>query len=419
MTLAIHGGTPVRTEPFPSPPGFGYDEREAANHVLNSGVLSGFRVGGDAFYGGPQVRALEAAWQERFKVKHAVTVNSATSALDAAVQAVGVKPGDEVIVSPWTMSASVACVLASGGIPVFADIEPVTFGLDPDSVHRLISPKTKAIIIVDLFGCVPAGMESIQHLATDYGLALIEDASQTPGATDQHGNFAGTLGDIGVFSLNIHKTIQCGEGGVAATNDDRLAERLMLVRNHGEAVVAVRGPSSKYYAHQDIIGHNWRMGEIEAAIATVQLGRLEELTRPRIRIAEWMTAMLNDLEGLTLPVVPEGLRHVFYLYAVRTSIGGFLEALQAEGIPASRYVPPIYGQPIHRNSRPTWNGCPEAERAYREVFTTPLVHAEMTDQDVMDVMDGFRKVHAELTASTPPRSAETIRGGTPLESPHA
>lgn len=344
---------------------------------MDSGVLSGFVAEpGDAFYGGPEVRALEREWCERFEVKHAVSMNSATSCLFAAVRALGIGPGDEVIVSPWTMSASVSCVVAVGAVPVFADIEPDTFGLDPDSVVERITSRTKAIIVVDLFGC-PAQMVGLDLV----GIPIIEDAAQAPGAS-YYGFHAGTCGTIGVYSLNCHKTIQCGEGGIAVTDDDELACQLRLLRNHGEAVGA------------SMIGQNYRMTELQAAIARVQLERLDELTRPRVRNAWRLNDALEGIDGVEPPITPSGYRHVFYLYAVRVrDAWRFAKMLRAEGVPASQYVEPLYRLSAFV-AYPA--DCPVVEQAYGEVVVHPLVHARMTDADLQDVIDAFRKVSEQL-----------------------
>jgi len=404
--LALHGGTPVRSRPFPPPPGVGAGERRAVSDVLDSGVLSEF-VGEwvDAFWGGPRVRAMEAAWRERFDTRYAIAMNSATSALYAAVAAAGIGPGDEVIVSPYTMSASATCALVHGAVPVFADVEPETFGLDPASVRARITPRTKAIVVVDIFGC-PARLDEIVSIAAEHGLVVIEDAAQAPGAL-YHGRAAGTLGHIGVFSLNYHKTIQCGEGGVAVTNDERLAERLALVRNHGEAVVGAMGAP-----HADLLGFNYRLGELEAAIATVQLGRLEELTEPRIKWADRISSALGELDGLTPPAVPNGVRHVYYVHVTRVdedtlgvSRAAFAAGLRAEGIPVVEgYVAPLYRQPVYRQrAAPLGLGgvvyddgiCPVTERLHEhEVIYHSLIHAGMDGGDVQDVIDAFAKVYA-------------------------
>ncbi len=405
--LALRGGSPVRSRPFPPPPGVGTAERRAVSEVLESGVLSEF-VGEwvDAFWGGPRVRGMEAAWRERFGTRYAVAMNSATSALYAAVAAAGIGPGDEVIVSPYTMSASATCALVNGAIPVFADVEPETFGLDPASVRARITPRTRAIVVVDIFGC-PARLDEIMSIATEHGLVVIEDAAQAPGAL-YHGRAAGTVGHIGVFSLNYHKTIQCGEGGVAVTDDERLAERLALVRNHGEAVVGAMGAP-----HADLLGFNYRLGELEAAIATAQLGRLEELTEPRVKWAGRIGSALSELDGLTPPVVPDGLRHVYYVHVTRidedvlgVSRADFAAGLRAEGIPVVEgYVAPLYRQPVYRQrAAPFGLGdavyddgiCPVTERLHEhEVIYHSLIHAGIVDDDVQDVIDAFAKVHAQ------------------------
>jgi dTDP-4-amino-4,6-dideoxygalactose transaminase len=410
--LAIHGGEPVRRTPFPPRPTIGDAERRAVAEVLESGVLSQFiGAAGDDFHGGPRVRRLERAWSERFGVRHAVSMNSATSALYAAAAAAGVGPGDEVIVSPYTMTASATCALVHGAVPVFADIEPETFCLDPASVRERITPRTKAIVVVDIFGC-PADMDAIMAIADEHGLVVIEDAAQAPGAT-YRGRPAGTLGHIGVFSLNYHKTIQCGEGGLAVTDDDRLAERLALARNHGEAVVGEVGSHAV-----DVLGFNYRLGELEAAIAEAQLARLDALTEPRIANAKRLTEQLGDLEGVRPPAVPEHARHVFYLYVVRLDPGvlgvdraRFAEALAAEGVPVGAgYVAPLYRQPVYHSDAlgcafncPRYDGapryddgaCPVVERMHeREVLFHPHLHAGMGASDIDDVAAAFRKVHA-------------------------
>ncbi|MDQ5847021.1 MAG: DegT/DnrJ/EryC1/StrS family aminotransferase, partial [Acidobacteriota bacterium] len=238
--LALHGGSPVRDRPFPPYITIGKEEKRAVAEVLDSGVLSKFLgTWSPDFYGGPRVQKFEQEWAEYFGVKHAVSVNSATSALIAAVGAAGIEPGDEVIVSPYTMSASASCVLVYNAIPVFADIDPEIFCITPEAIRQRITPQTKAILAVDILGH-PANMDGIMELAAEYGLTVIEDAAQAPGSLD-NGRFAGTMAHLGVFSLNYHKTIHTGEGGLIVTNDDNLAERLQLIRNHAEVVVANKG----------------------------------------------------------------------------------------------------------------------------------------------------------------------------------
>ncbi|MBM3946873.1 MAG: DegT/DnrJ/EryC1/StrS family aminotransferase, partial [SAR202 cluster bacterium] len=238
--LAIRGGTPVRSQPFPSYRTIGEEEKLAVMEVMDRGVLSQFQgEDGPNFLGGPKVRELEKTWCDYLGTRHAVAVNSATSGLNAAIGALGIAPGDEVICTPYTMSASATCALVYHAIPVFADVDADTFNLDPEAVRRVITPRTRAIVVVHLFG-QPANMDGIMAIAREHHLKVVEDAAQAPGATYK-GRPVGTIGDIGVFSLNYHKHIHTGEGGICTTNDDDLALRLALIRNHGEVVVGSKG----------------------------------------------------------------------------------------------------------------------------------------------------------------------------------
>ncbi len=224
---------------------------------MDSGNLSQFLgTWSKDFYGGPAVRAaMEEAWAAYFKVKHAISVNSATSGLYAALGALDLKPGDEVIVTPHTMSATASGILLYGAVPVFADIDPNTYRLSPEDVKSKLTPRTKAIMVVDLFGH-PAEFNALKDIVKARNIKLIEDAAQAPGALYK-GSWAGTQGDMGVFSLNYHKTIHCGEGGVIVTNDDDLANRLCLIRNHGEVVVKSKGDAGL----NRLIGFNYRRSE--------------------------------------------------------------------------------------------------------------------------------------------------------------
>ena len=420
MTLAIEGGQPVRRQPFPGCNTIGAEERRAVLEVLDSGVLSQF-VGawGPDFFGGPRVQALEAEWARYFGSRHAVSMNSATSCLYAAVGAAGVGPGDEVIVSPYTMSASAAAAIVYGAIPVFADIDPDTFCLDPRSVAALITDRTRAMIGVDLFGH-PAPWAELRAVVEGRDIVLIEDAAQAPGAMAD-GRLAGTLGDIGVFSLNYHKTIHSGEGGVAVTDDPALAERLQLIRNHGEAVVKARGTENIV----NLVGFNYRMTEIEAAIALEQLHKLESLVVPRVAAADFLTGRLAGLPGITPPVVRPGVRHGYYVYAFKYEEGAagvdrdwVAAALSAEGIPVrTGYVEPLYRQPMYqrgialgRHGYPFAGSdgsirrypdgiCPVAERMHeRELLYLSFLHAGLTRSDLDDVATAFEKVLTTIDA---------------------
>lgn len=409
--LALHGGTPIRPTPFPLYQTIGDEEKRAAVAVIESGVLSQYLgTWGPDFYGGPCVQALEREWEHYLHVAHAVSMNSATSGLYAAIGAAGVGPGDEVIVSPYTMTASATCALVYGAVPVFADIAPDTFCLDPNAVRERITPRTKAIVVVDLFGR-PAPMNEIRAIAQEHNLVVIEDAAQAPGA-QLEGRWAGTLGHIGVFSLNYHKTIHCGEGGVVVTDDSALAERLQLIRNHGEVVIKAK--QTPDLAH--LLGFNYRMTEIEAAIAREQLKKLERLTAPRIALAQYLNEKLAGFPDLIVPSVPDDVRHVFYVHALRYNRARtgvcreqIVAALQAEGIPVGQgYVEPLYLQPVYQQRAhscafhcPRYTGsvcydqgiCPVTERMHtEELITHTLCHAGLTQRDMDDIVDAFDKV---------------------------
>ncbi|MDD5703770.1 MAG: DegT/DnrJ/EryC1/StrS family aminotransferase, partial [Dehalococcoidales bacterium] len=271
----------------------GKEERDAAMRVFDRGILSGYRGCWDeSFYGGEEVRALEGEWAAYFGVKHAIVCNSATSGLYLACAAIGLQNPlpyhkiynciddryiPEIICSPWSMTCSASIPLHFGAKPVFSDIEEDYFCLDPKAVEAKITHATKAIIVVDLFGC-PYAADEINAIAKKHGIYVIEDAAQAVGATYK-GKYAGTLGDIGVFSLNVNKHISCGEGGVVVTNDDELAMRLRLAMNHAEAVTngmqeneIVAGTwATDYY---DMVGLNLRMTELQAAVTREQLKKL-------------------------------------------------------------------------------------------------------------------------------------------------
>jgi dTDP-4-amino-4,6-dideoxygalactose transaminase len=238
--------------------------------------------------------------------------------------------------------------LIYGGIPIFADIEPETFCLDPQAVQRAISPRTKAIIAVNLFGHA-APLQELMALAQAHNLFLIEDNAQAPLATEA-GRYCGTIGHIGVFSLNYHKHIHTGEGGMIVTQDDNLARRLQMIRNHGENVV----DSLQVQDLTNLIGFNYRMTELSAAVGLAQLKQIEQHVGQRQRLAQHLMEGIKDLAGLTSPQIRPDCTHVYYLWGVRfdEKIVGitreqFSQALAAEGFPHfCGYVPPLYLLPI-------------------------------------------------------------------------
>ncbi len=319
----------------------GQEEREAVLRVIERGILSGYQGNwSDAFYGGPEVKALEEEWANRFGAKHTITCNSATSGLWMACAAIGLNPGDEVIVTPYSMTCSASIPLHFGAKPLFADIEPDYFCLDPKSIEERITERTKAIIVVDLFG-QPYDADAINAIAKKHGIAVIEDAAQAVGATYK-GRYAGTLGDIGIFSLNRHKHIQCGEGGVVVTNNDDMAMRLRLAMNHGEAV----NNDMQDARYSGIVGLNLRMTELQAAVAREQLKKLGKIL-----------AKVQSYAGNFGVKVRPGCEHAFYRYASKAMAEdqfGFYR--QKRG-----YIKPIYRMPLFRSLGYPDGLCPTCE----------------------------------------------------------
>ncbi|MCA3246901.1 MAG: DegT/DnrJ/EryC1/StrS family aminotransferase [Azospirillum sp.] len=423
--LAIFGGTKLRDRPFPAYRVMGPAEADAAKRVVESGVLSKFLgTWHEDFWGGPEVRAFEAAWATEYDAAHALSVNSATSGLYAAVGAAGVGPGDEVVVSPYTMSASAAAALVFNAVPIFADINPETYCLSADTIAAKITPRTRAIVVVHIFGQV-VDMDPIMALARERNLVVIEDCAQSPSCTYK-GRPVGTLGHIGVFSLNYHKHIHTGEGGVVTTNDAKFADRVALIRNHAEAVVAGKGTTDLV----NMIGFNFRLGEIEAAIGRLQLAKSRPLVEARRANVAYLESRLKGLEGLRMPAVAPGASHAYYVHALSydprvTGVSRDLvvRALKAELPPTELreaegpligqgYVKPLYLQPLYQKmigyglvqcpfKCPHYCGspdyalgaCPDAEKAHFETLIThELMRPGMTRADLDDVAGAFEKV---------------------------
>jgi len=420
-TLALFGGTPAIPAPLAPFKSIGEDEVEAATAVIRTGVLSAY-IGapGEGFMGGVHVKAFEAKAAAYFGVKHAIAVNSWTSGLIAAVGAIGIEPGDEIITTPWTMAATATAILHFNGIPVFADIDPVSFNIDPASVEKLISTRTRAIMAVDIFG-QSADMVALRDIANRHGIKLLSDTAQAPGAI-YNNRFAGTLADIGGYSLNYHKHIHSGEGGIIVTEDDRLADRMRLIRNHAEAVIRSSEPDEL----NNMLGYNFRLGEIEAAIANVQLDKLESRVVSRQKAADRLNAGLGALEGLQTPVVSEGCTHAYYVYgmvldvdALGVSRQRILEALKAEGVPwlmngyQNVHMFPLFQHKIAYGSKGfPWNQpfvsrdidyrrgiCPVAEDLHERRFLgLNFCMGQMEDGDVDQIVAAFAKVWANMPA---------------------
>lgn len=338
----------------------GAAEAQAVAAVMRSGVISGFYGSpGQGFLGGPRVKEFERAWRKRFGVPYAVSMNSATSGLMAALGAIGVRPGDEVIVAPLTMSAAVAAILMHGGVPVFADVEEETGCMSVAAVRTCLTPKTRVILATNLFGH-PARLRELRAMADEAGIFLMEDSAQSPLA-EEDGKLAGTVGHIGVFSLNYHKHVHTGEGGMCVTSDKNLARRMQLIRNHGENAAA-------------IVGFNWRLTELQAAIGLVQLKKMDRRVRQVRQAALRLSKRLADLPGLRVPLVRAGCVSAFYVWMgridrqqLRVDRKKISRELMAEGVPhMAGYVKPLYLLPVLAKRRYKKGMCPVAERLTRE-----------------------------------------------------
>lgn len=417
--LALLGGPKVINKIFDRYNPIGEEEVLAAKDVVESGVLSKFLGCWDPdFYGGPKVQEFERQCEAYFGVKHAITVNSWTSGLIAAVGAIGIEPGDEIIVSPWTMCASATAILHWNAIPVFADIESETFCLDPKSVEANITPFTKAIMTVDIFGH-SSNMDELNAIAKKYNLKIIADTAQAPGALYK-GRYAGTLSDVGGYSLNYHKHIHTGEGGILVTNDDQIADRLRLIRNHAEAVVGDMGITNL----NNMVGYNFRLGEIECAIGIEQLKKLDKLVSSRRRTAESLTEGLKNLPGLRLPKVMPECTHSYHVYSMVLDVNKLgvsrqriCEALEAEGVVGlaggytNVHLLPMYQKKIaygsngfpwtsdicHREVSYEKGICPVAEELHDSTYLAmAMCMHQLSDDDVILIVQAFRKVWSQM-----------------------
>lgn len=428
--LAINGGEPVRVKPWIDNITIGAEEKNAVLRVLDHGYLSLFEGSHNpdrpfSFNGGREVRSLEAEWSEFYGSKYSVSVNSATSGLYAAIGALGLGYGDEIIVSPYTMSACAMAPMIYGAIPIFADVDPNTGCLDPDSILSRLTTRTKAILVVHQFG-FPADMDKIMKIAASHKLKIIEDCAQAHGAKFK-GQYVGTIGDIGVFSLNVNKTIQSGEGGVCVTNDADLAYRLQLIRNHGEAVVG----AAEYENITNIAGFNYRMTEVTAAISREQLKKLNNLNRKRLNLVEQLKNGLNQytfFSPLRGPVECESCNcnnnskcvSTYYIFPIQFLSNNlnfdrstFVEALNAEGmIYYQGYTKPLYLQPVYQRRKLFKHGypfsaienreciqeysaglCPVAERFYfDEMVINEHVRCPHTSEDIKDLIQAVEKI---------------------------
>jgi perosamine synthetase len=357
-------------------PNFGKEEENTVKEVLESGIL----------VSGPKTKAFEKEYAEYIGVEHAVAVTNGTIALDVALKALNIGSGDEVITSAFSFIASGNCILFQNAKPVFADIDPKTFNIDPSDVAEKLSSKTKALIPIHMFG-QPASMDALKEIAEDHGIALVEDAAQAHGA-EYKGQKAGSIGDMGCFSFYATKNMTAGEGGMITTNDPKLADKARLLRNHGQ---------SQKYQH-DTLGYNYRMTEFCAAIGLVQLKKLDGFNKKRIENAALLSNAICRLNGLTVPYVDKDVKHVFHQYVIRVednyplSRDKLADCLAEKGVGVAVHYPiPIYRQPLYQKLGYKNTVCPNTEDACKKVLSLP-VHPLVDKTDVNYILDAINDI---------------------------
>lgn len=348
-----------------SRPQIGAEEKAAVMAVMDSGIIAS----------GPVTEAFEKEFAAFTGAKHAFAVCNGTAALHVAFLGVGLKPGDEVLTTPFTFVASLNSILFAGGVPKLVDVDPATFNLDPAKLAKAIGPRTKAILPVHLYG-LSADMDPILEVARDHGLAVVEDAAQSHGAT-YHGRQVGTMGDAGCFSMYPTKNMAMNEGGMVTTNRDDVADLVKSIRNHGRGLATLGT-----YDHVRV-GHNFRSNDIASAIGRVQLKRLPEFTRVRRANAKRLGEALAGHPDLVAPVVPPGREHVWHQYTVRSrSRDAFVAHMKAQGVGTGIYYPKVaYAYPHLAAYKAQ---APVAERLVQEVASLP-VHPGLGEADLATI----------------------------------
>jgi perosamine synthetase len=342
---------------------------------------------------GPLVGRFEQAFAAAVGAREGVAVNSGTAALHAATFALGIGPGDEVIVPPLTFAATANCVVYQGGTPVFADVDPATLLLDPERVKAGITPRTKAIITVDYAG-QPSYYDDLRALASRHGLALVADACHAPGGTDRD-RPVGSLADLNTFSFHPVKHIATGEGGMVTTDDPELARRMRQFRNHGITTDhRQREATGSWFYEMTDLGYNYRLPDVLCALGLSQLTKLPAWVARRREIAARYDAAFADTPGVRPLKVRAHVRHAYHLYVIRVSgdRGRVFAALRAEGIGVNVHYVPVHLHPFYRRRFGTGPGlCPVAESAYEQVLSLPIF-PRMADADADDVIRAVRNV---------------------------
>lgn len=388
--LAIFGGTPV----FDKKIGYGHQYIDDADIQAVVDVLKS-----DFLTCGPKIDEAEAKLCEITGARHAVLVSNGTAALHAACFAAGIGPGDEVITTPITFAASANCALYCGGKPVFADINPETYNIDPDSIEKCITEKTKAVVAVDFTGQA-VEVQRIREICDKHNLVFIEDAAHSLG-TRFNGKPIGSLADMTEFSFHPVKTCTAGEGGAITTNDDELYKKLLLFRTHGITRVNkwMDKPSEGGWYYQQVdLGYNYRITDMQAALLSSQLDKLDIFASRRKELVKRYNEAFNEMpEIIVQKEIPESdtVRH---LYIIQLNLEKLTcgrkevyDALQAEGVGVNVHYIPVYSFPYYQKLGYKRGLCPNAEYLYERIISVPLFYS-MTDEDQEKVIKAVKKV---------------------------
>lgn len=387
---AILGGTPVReTKIFYGRQCIDDDDVAAVASTLKSDYITC----------GPQVTAVEKKLCEITKAKYAVVVSNGTAALHLAALSAGIREGDEVIVSPITFAASANCILYCGGTPVFADINPETYNISPDSIRKCITQKTKAIIVVDFTGQA-VELDEIRAICKEHNLILIEDAAHSIG-TRYNGTPVGSIADMTCFSFHPVKTVTGGEGGAITTNDESLYRKLMLLRTHGitRNIDEMIHPSdATWYNEQVDLGFNYRMTDFQAALLNSQLSKLERFSKRRKEIVAIYDKAFSEMPELFVQKEIPASDTTRHLYILRLNLDKltctrreFFDALYAENTCPQVHYLPVYRHSYYEKLGYPKGLCPNAEKLYEEIMSIPL-YPSLTDTDVADVIHAVKKL---------------------------
>lgn len=388
--LAIEGGSPVRETPL----NYG---RQYIDDADIQAVVDTLKS--DWLTCGPRIDELEKRLCEVTGAKYCVAVSNGTAALHIAAMAAGIEEDDEVITTPITFAASANCVLYCGGKPVFADINPETYNIDPASIEARITPRTKAVVAVDFTGQA-VELDEIRAICDRHGLTLIEDAAHSIG-TKYKGQLVGSIADMTTFSFHPVKTVTAGEGGAVATNSRSLYEKLSLFRSHGitrDQSLMVHPTDDPWYNEQTCLGFNYRMTEFQAALLNSQLDKLELFAARRREIVAMYDDAFSRIPQLQVQAeIPDSdtTRHLYILRFHREQMNcdrrQFFDALCAEGIHSQIHYLPVYWHSYYEKLGYQKGLCPNAEKYYTESMSLPLYYS-LSDDDVRDVIRAVTKI---------------------------